>query len=144
MATDGLWDVVTEAEVPGLFRAARHRGVKRAKTIAKFELRKKKRREAIEAGLPPPSIIKEVPENVEEPRVDFAKMLAKEALKRGSRDNISVVVVFASNTLQSLDELMKDVQELAVEEEAKKQKAKEEKEKEREKESEKEANCQED
>mmetsp|Transcript_26325 Transcript_26325/g.73573 ORF Transcript_26325/g.73573 Transcript_26325/m.73573 type:complete len:516 (+) Transcript_26325:196-1743(+) len=93
MASDGLWDVVKDAEVPGLLRAARQRGMQRARTLAKYEKRLKvKKDEAGEAGTSQPA----------EPEVDFAKVLAKEAMKRGSRDNISVIVTFASASLSPL------------------------------------------
>ena len=83
MATDGLWDVVKEAEVPELIRNARIRGVKRERILAAIDRkRKEKRGEVVEKV-----------EGAREPCVDFAKVLTKEALKRGSRDNISVVFV---------------------------------------------------
>ena len=101
MATDGLWDVVTEDEIPSLFHTARVKGLKKAKILAKYDLRKKMRKLALEAGKAPPSVISP-PQHVPEPDIDFARVLAKEALKRGSRDNISIVVVFASHQQEPL------------------------------------------
>ena len=83
MATDGLWDVVKEAEVPNILKNARIRGYKKAKLIAKMDRYKR-----VKSGEKEPEVEEEIKEDV-----DFAKVLAKEALKRGSRDNISVIFV---------------------------------------------------
>mmetsp|Transcript_23156 Transcript_23156/g.36087 ORF Transcript_23156/g.36087 Transcript_23156/m.36087 type:complete len:531 (-) Transcript_23156:29-1621(-) len=81
MATDGLWDVVKEAEVPAILLNARTRNYKKAKLVAKMERIKRKK-----AG-------NDEEVEIKEEEVDYARVLCKEALKRGSRDNISVVFV---------------------------------------------------
>mmetsp|Transcript_36221 Transcript_36221/g.49726 ORF Transcript_36221/g.49726 Transcript_36221/m.49726 type:complete len:496 (-) Transcript_36221:286-1773(-) len=88
MATDGLWDVVNENEVPALINNARIRGYKKAKLFAKMERQKKIKLQ----GADPAS----VPLEVGKENVDLSRILVKEALKRGSRDNISVIVVLFS------------------------------------------------